>query len=138
MGRTRIKNYAIASLPIAALILAIDIAEPGYGAFANPIFYVKSIASRLDADWAQVTDVNPTDKRLRPCATLLDPSIITDHQASLRKALIGESEGVAVQWLGVPACQLADGSYRWLTEAGLALDVTFDEWSRVDRAKLNR
>ncbi|MEO1401926.1 MAG: hypothetical protein AAFV72_11850 [Cyanobacteria bacterium J06635_1] len=136
--RTQVRNGAIAVLPIALLILAMDIAEPGYGTFANPIFYLKSIASQLDTAWAQAETVLPTDKRLRPCIEILNPSTITDHQTSLRKALVGESELLAVQWLGVPACQLADGSYRWLTEAGLALDITFDEWSQVDHARLNR
>ena len=45
---------------------------------------------------------------------------------------------MAVQSLGSPVCQLADGSYRWLLETRLSLDVSINDGGIIDDAKLSR
>ncbi|NJM99284.1 MAG: hypothetical protein HC800_21010 [Phormidesmis sp. RL_2_1] len=90
---------------------------------------------------AKLTDadtVDPADARLAECEGEATPVTITDAQAAIRRSLAGKSSIVAVQALGSPACQLANGSYRWLLESGLALDARINEEGVIDDVSLRR
>ena len=137
MNRVRIRNVAIASMPLAFLVLASDLHSPGWGKFANPVFYAKWAISRAKgaSDDTQVIGVD--DRRLAGCQGAVEPRVINANQTAMRQVLTGESESVAVSVLGSPACRLADDSFRLWTDGVLSLDVVLDEWGRVDSAKLS-
>ena len=140
MLKTKTKLKAISLPMIAALILAADLAAPGWGKFPNPVFYAKFAANAL-SDRLSVADtdtVNSDDARLHFCQGPAAASTITDAQAALRDGLAGKTSVIAVQSFGSPACQLADGTYRWLLDSGLSLDVTVDETGVIQDANLSR
>ena len=135
----RIRNWALRLLPLAVLVLAADLAQPGWGQFPNPIFYGQWAINKVRDQWATSDSVEPlADTRLAECKSTPKNHTITEAQAALRDALTGKSSVLAVQWLGTPACQLANGSYRWLLEAGLALDISINQEGEVARAQLTR
>lgn len=82
------------------------------------------------------TDQQLPSDAMKTSESRLSPSTITDTQAALRDSLIGEHSVVAVQRLGNPACQLMNGSYRWLLESGLSLDVQITNTGTVHHATL--
>ena len=134
------RRPALSLVPVAALVLAADLAAPGWGNFPNPIFYarfaVNAARDKLSADSSDTID--PEDSRLSACKGEAATITITEDQAALRRSLAGKSSVVAVQSLGSPACELANGSYRWLIESGLALDITVNEGGTIDDAALSR
>lgn len=134
------KCRAIALIPAAALIFAADLVTPGWGKFPNPVFYAKWAVNATTDTVANADAVDPADARLKVCEgkTAGAPMTITNAQAAMRDSLEGKSSVVAVQSLGSPACQLADGSYRWLLETGLALDINVNDGGTIDDAKLSR
>ncbi|CAN5654172.1 hypothetical protein BH23CYA1_BH23CYA1_11330 [soil metagenome] len=139
MRRARHRLRAFALVPVAALILAADLAAPGWGKFPNPIFYARFAANALSDRLSAADTVNPDDARLRLCqGQAAWASTITDAQAALRNSLEGKTSVLAVQSLGSPACQMADGSYRWLLNSGLSLDVTVDKTGVIENATLSR
>lgn len=135
----KIRNRSLQLLAVVAMFLVADLAVPGFGEFPNPVFYGKwflsSTTERLQEGTERVSHIDPTDTRLTLCQghpqqdsagetlTTEVPKTITDAQAALRDTLTGKTSVLAVQQLGTPACQLADGTWRWLTDAGLSLDV---------------
>ena len=129
---------AIALLGLSALILLADVSEPGYGRFINPVFYGRWAVNGIQDKLANADAVDPTDARLKGCEGGAAPVAITDAQAATRKTLAGKSSVVAVQALGSPACQLANGSYRWLLKSGLSLDVAVNKDGRIKNADLSR
>ncbi|MEM9807418.1 MAG: hypothetical protein AAF959_19315 [Cyanobacteria bacterium P01_D01_bin.56] len=124
-------------MPLAFLVLASDLHIPGWGKFANPVFYATWAISRAKGIGDNTQAVGADDRRLAGCQGAVEPSVINANQTAMRQMLTGESESVAVSWLGSPACRLADDTFRWLTDGGLSLDVTLDEWGKVDGAKLS-
>ena len=138
MTQAKRKKRTVALIPIAALILAADLAQPGWGRFPNPVFYARFAANGLKDKLSQADEVNSEDARLMDCKGDAEPVTITDAQAAARKTLKGKSSVIAVQTLGTPACELANGSYRWLLESGLALDVEVNEGGTIDAASLSR
>jgi hypothetical protein len=132
------KYRAIALPAVAALVLAADLASPGWGKFPNPVFYAKSTVNGLQDRASAADSVDPADVRLKACEGQTQTTTITNAQAAMRDSLTGKSSVIAVQWLGSPACQLADGSYRWLLDSGLALDVAVNDKGDIDDAKLSR
>ena len=138
MRRQRLRNRSLASIPLSAAVLALDLAVPGWGRFYNPLFFIRAQLAQLKRDWIDVGAISLTDQRLTSCATVLShPHAITEAQAALRQSIIGENERFAITQLGVPACQLADDAYRWLIEDGLSLDITLSEAGEVDDARLS-
>lgn len=129
---------AIALLGVSALVLAADLAKPGWGQFPNPVFYGRWAVNGIQAKLTDADTVDPADARLAECEGEAAPVTITDAQAAIRRSLAGKSSIVAVQALGSPACQLANGSYRWLLESGLALDARINEAGVISDASLNR
>ncbi|MGD1853979.1 MAG: hypothetical protein ACFB2W_06970 [Leptolyngbyaceae cyanobacterium] len=137
MNRVRLRNSAIAMMPIAFLVLASDLHVPGWGEFTNPVFYAKWVISRVKGLGGDIQTVAANDRRLAVCQGAIEPGVIDANQTAMRQTLAGESEELAVSLLGTPACRLADDTFRWLTDGGLSLDVTLDEWGRVNSAKLS-
>ncbi|NJM98263.1 MAG: hypothetical protein HC800_14880 [Phormidesmis sp. RL_2_1] len=133
-------KQALALLIFSTLVLAADLVEPGWGKFPNPVFYVKFAANVVVEKMsnADIDTVDPADARLAGCEGEAETTTITEAQAALSKTLAGKSSMVAVQALGTPACQLANGSYRWLIESGLALDARINEEGVIDDASLSR
>ena len=138
MTQAKPRLRPLALVPVAALILAADLAAPGWGKFPNPVFYAQFAANALSDRLSAADTVNPDDARLRLCQGRAAASTITDAQAAIRASLEGKTSVVAVQSLGSPACQIADRSYRWLLNSGLALDVTVDETGVIENATLSR
>ena len=134
------RRHALSLVPVAALVLAADLAAPGWGKFPNPIFYarfsVNIVVEKLTK--ADADTIDPADARLARCEGEASPTTITETQAAIRRSLTGKSSMVAVQSLGSPACRLASGSYRWLLESGLALDIKVNEGGTVEDASLSR
>ncbi len=127
---------AIALIVLAAGILAADLSKPGWGQFPNPVFYTKWAANAV-RDKSEEGGVNPDDIRLKNCEEVDNLETISNVQAGLRETLEGKSSVLAVQQLGTPACQLANGSFRWLTETGLSLDATVTK-GEVEKVELTR
>ena len=138
MHQAELRNRAIALIPVAALILAADLAQPGYGKFPNPLFYAKFAANAAQDKLSNKDSIDPSDARLSACKGETNTIAITDAQAALRTSLEGKSSSFAVQQLGSPACQLANGSYRWLLESGLAIDATANPDGTIDNVTLAR
>ena len=128
---------ALAALFVGAAFL--DLKQPGRGQFYNPVYGVRSwVNTHQPAAWQLVTRVQGNDGRLQACVALAPDLIALDAtKAELRRALVGESESVALEWLGQPACALGNGVYRWALDNGLALDVTVSE-GEVTHSELNR
>lgn len=128
---------ALALLFVGAAFL--DLRQPGRGQFYNPIYGAKSwLNTHQPAAWQLVTRVQGNDARLQACVAVApDPTALAATRADLRKALVGESEAVALEWLGQPACALGNGVYRWALDNGLALDVTVSD-GEVTHSELNR
>lgn len=138
MNQAKNRLKAIALVPIAALILAADLAQPGWGRFPNPVFYTRFVANGLKDKFSKADEVSIEDARLANCKTDAAPVTITDAQAAVRKTLVGQSSVIAVQMLGTPACELANGSYRWLLESGLSLDASIADSGNITEVKLSR
>lgn len=129
---------AIALLGLSALVLAADLSTPGWGQFPNPVFYSRWAVNGIQDKLADADTVDPADARLKGCEGDAAPVAISEAQAAIRQTLEGKSSVVAVQALGSPACQLANGSYRWLIESGLALDIAVNEDGDIENADLSR
>lgn len=129
---------AIALPLIAALVLAADLAQPGWGKFPNPVFYSRWAINGLKDTLADADAVNLDDARLKGCEGGTNTATITDAQAAIRKTLTGKTSSFAVQSLGSPACQMANGSYRWLLESGLSLDASVNPDGTIENANLRR
>ena len=133
------RRHALLLVPVAALVLAADLAAPGWGKFPNPVFYARfAVNVTRDKLSADSDAIDPADSRLSACKGEAQATTITEAQAALRRSLTGKSSVVAVQSLGSPACELANGSYRWLIESGLALDIKVNEGGTIDDAALSR
>lgn len=117
----------------------LDLRQPGRGQFYNPVYGAKSwLNTHQPAAWQLVARVQGNDARLQSCVAVApDPTALAATKAELRKALVGESEAVALEWLGQPACALGNGAYRWALDNGLALDVTVTD-GEVTHSELNR
>ncbi|HEY9888653.1 MAG TPA: hypothetical protein V6D02_09655 [Candidatus Obscuribacterales bacterium] len=128
---------ALAALFVGAAFL--DLKQPGRGQFYNPVYGVKSwVNTHQPAAWQLVHRLSGEDARLQTCAAIApDPVALDATKAELRRALVGESEAIALEWLGQPACALGNGVYRWALNNGLALDVTVTE-GEVTHSELNR
>lgn len=125
-------------LGLSALVLAADLAQPGWGKFPNPLFYAKFAANALTDKMTDADAVNPDDARLNGCEGETNTATVTDAQAAIRDSLQGKTSSFAVQSLGSPACRLANGGYRWLLESGLSLDATVNPDGTIDDASLSR
>ena len=139
MNPGKTKKRALSLVLVAALLLAADLMQPGWGKFPNPVFWTRFAANAAKDKFSNADAVNLNDARLMDCKTpSAAPVAITNAQAAARKTLEGKSSVIAVQTLGTPACELANGSYRWLLESGLALDVDINEGGIIDAASLSR
>lgn len=132
------KRQGILLLLCSALVLAADLAEPGWGKFPNPVFYGRWAVNGIQDKLANADTVNPADARLAGCEGEAALVTITDAQAAVRNTLAGKTSSFAVQSLGSPTCQLANGGYRWLLESGLSLDATVNLDGTIDDASLSR
>ena len=128
---------ALAALFVGAAVL--DLKQPGRAQFYNPVYGVRSwFNTHQPAAWQMVNRLSGNDARLQTCVAIApDPIALDATKAELHKALVGESESVALEWLGQPACALGNGIYRWALDNGLALDVTVTE-GEVTHSELNR
>ena len=63
--------------------------------------------------------------------------MLSQTQEEARAILTGQSESFTLAQLGAPTCALGNGVYRWVSESGLAVDVTFED-GQVKDADLNR
>lgn len=136
----RIKTRRLAILACAVAGVAfLDLLEPGRGRFYNPIYGAKSwLNQHQPAAWQAINRISSNDARLANCMAIApDPIALDATKAELRRALVGEAESVALDWLGQPACALGNGVYRWILDSGLALDVTVNEGT-VTHSELNR
>ncbi|PZO13490.1 MAG: hypothetical protein DCF25_16065 [Leptolyngbya foveolarum] len=138
MRKAKSRLTAIALPLMAALVLAADLAQPGWGRFPNPLFYSKAVVNGTIDKFSNADVVNPDDARLKGCEGEANTATITDAQAAIRKTLAGKTSSFAVQSLGSPACQLANGSYRWLLESGLSLDASVNPDGTINDAALSR
>ncbi|ASC70298.1 hypothetical protein XM38_012350 [Halomicronema hongdechloris C2206] len=138
MNRAKARNIAISSVPAALLILIADMAAPGWGRFINPVWLAKAQIAKLDRGWRELQPPGEDDPRLEACQQVLSENTVGNTQEQLRGALTGETEQIAVQWLGPPTCQLANDTYRWLTESGLSIDVIYADDGEVQDARLTR
>ena len=126
----RWRRRALHVMAGAVILLALDLLEPGWGRFPNLLFYGRwAIHEATEVARRRLGDSEQTslaDQRLTPCQQESDGNrryALSDTQAALRHTLTGQSSVSAVQQLGTPVCQLADGAWRWLLSNGLALDV---------------
>jgi hypothetical protein len=136
----RVKTCRLAILALAVAGVAfLDLLEPGRGKFINPVNKVRTaIEAHHVARWIEQNRVDPSDQRLLNCEVIApDPVAIEATAADLRRALVGESEAIALTALGAPACDLDNGVYRWVLNNGLALDVTVTE-GEITHSELNR
>lgn len=128
----------LAMVPLTAGALWLDALEPGQGVFYNPMFWARSQYSKLaNREWQVGTPLDLTSPLLSQCEKLTSENQIKEAQLEARQVITGKSESFALAQLGTPTCALGDGVYRWVSESGLALDVTFDEGGVTD-ANLNR
>ncbi|WP_204138264.1 hypothetical protein [Halomicronema sp. CCY15110] len=127
----------LAMVPLTALALWLDVLEPGQGAFYNPMFWARSQYAKLTDGWAEREPFNLADPLLEECQSLTSENQIKEAQLEARQVITGKSESFALSQLGTPTCALGDGVYRWVSESGLALDLTFNEEGVTD-AQLNR
>jgi len=127
----------LAMIPITALALWLDALEPGQGVFYNPLFWARSQYAKLTDGWAEREPFNLADPLLEECQSLTSENQIKEAQLEARQVITGKSESFALSQLGTPTCALGDGVYRWVSESGLALDLTFNEEGVTD-AQLNR
>lgn len=127
----------LAMIPITALALWLDALEPGQGVFYNPLFWARSQYAKLTDGWAEREPFNLADPLLEECQSLTSENQIKEAQLEARQVITGKSESFALSQLGTPTCALGNGVYRWVSESGLALDVTFSEEGVID-AQLNR
>lgn len=127
----------LALIPIALLALWLDALEPGWGHFYNPLFWVRSQLDQRNPTWQKRPPLDASDRRLQPCVQFTSETILTEAQEQARTLLTGESASFALQQLGAPTCAIATNTFRWLSESGLAVDVTFEEGIATD-AKLTR
>ncbi|MBE7381270.1 MAG: hypothetical protein F6J95_007650 [Leptolyngbya sp. SIO1E4] len=127
----------IALVPLTALGLWLDALEPGQGRFYNPMFWARSQISKLSDGWAEQPDFNLANPLLRPCQKLTSENTLSRVQEEARAIITGKSESFALAQLGAPTCALGNGVYRWVSESGLAVDVTFED-GEVKSADLNR
>ena len=128
---------ALAALFVGAAFL--DLKQPGRGQFYSPVYGARSwFNTHQPAAWQLVNRLSGEDARLQACVAVApDPVALDATKAELRKALVGESEAIALEWLGQPACALGHGVYRWALDNGLALDVTVTD-GEVTHSELNR
>lgn len=127
----------LAMVPLTALALWLDVLEPGQGAFYNPMFWARSQYAKLTDGWAEREPFNLADPLLEECQSLTSENQIKEAQLEARQVITGKSESFALSQLGTPTCALGNGVYRWVSESGLALDLTFSEEGVTD-AQLNR
>ena len=127
----------LAMVPLTALALWLDALEPGQGRFYNPMFWARSQFAKLDTDWRAVTAFDLTNPLLQPCQQFTSENVLSQMQEEARAILTGQSESFTLAQLGVPTCALGNGVYRWVSESGLAVDVTFED-GQVKDADLNR
>ena len=125
---------ALAIIPLT--LLALDLAKPGQWQFLKPAYSARALIDEARALSMAVVDFS--DPRLEPCGMIYAGGSISEAQEQARAALVGESETVAIQQLGPPACALAGGGLRWLTAQGLALDVRATADGVIESAKLAR
>jgi len=136
----RVKTRRLAILAgLMAGVAFLDLLEPGRGKFINPINQARSaIEAHQIAQWIEANRVDPSDHRLLNCEAIAPEPVAIDATASdLRRALVGESEAIALTTLGTPACDLGTGVYRWILNNGLALDITVHE-GEITHSELNR
>ena len=138
LWRVRTRRLAILACAVAGVAF-LDLLEPGRGKFINPINQVRSaIEAHQVARWIEANRVDPTDQRLLNCeAIAAEPVAIDATAADIRRALVGESEVLTLTALGVPACDLGNGVYRWVLSNGLAVDITVQEGT-VTHSELSR
>ena len=127
----------IALVPVALLTLWLDALEPGWGRFYNPIFWGRSQFAKLDTDWRERTPLDAAHPLLQPCQQFTSETVLTEAQEQARAIITGQSESFALQQLGAPTCAIAAQTFRWISETGLAVDVTFEDGVATD-AKLSR
>lgn len=128
----------LAMVPMTAGVLWLDAIEPGQGTFYNPAFWARSQYAKLaNRDWQIEKPLDLANPLLQQCQMLTSENQIEAVQIEARQIITGKSESFALAQLGTPTCALGDGVYRWVSEAGLALDVTFEEGGVID-AELNR
>jgi hypothetical protein len=132
------KTLTLLSLvPLTALALWLDALEPGQGRFYNPMFWARSQFSKLDTAWRERQAFDVANPLLQPCQSLTSENTLSAAQEQARAVITGQSEAFTLSQLGAPTCALAGNTYRWLTQSGLAVDVTFENGTVKD-AKLNR
>lgn len=127
----------LAMVPMTALALWLDALEPGQGTFYNPMFWARSQYAKLTDGWAEQKPFNIADPLLKECQALTSENTLSEAQEQARAIIKGESESFALQQLGAPTCVLGEGAYRWISETGLAIDVTFQDGVVTD-ANLTR
>lgn len=145
----KVRNRALLTLPLAAILLAADLAVPGWGTFPNPMFYGKwaaaTITGALQKDVEGDSSAYLGDSRLTPCQVdsvaisteqVGAEASLSSEQAALRDTLVGNTSVLAVQQLGSPVCQLVNGSWRWLLTSGLSLDVQVADDGTITHADL--
>lgn len=125
-------------VPITAGVLWLDALEPGQGTFYNPIFWARSQYSEVvNRNWQIKKPLDLASPLLENCQRLTSENQIKAAQLEARQIITGKSESFTLAQLGTPTCALGDNVYRWVSESGLALDVTFDEGGATD-AQLSR
>lgn len=124
-------------IPVTTGLLWLDALEPGQGVFYNPLFWAKARLSALVQEEMVVEGFSLTDPRLNPCQKLASENQLSETQEQMRSVLTGESKAFALQQLGPPTCVLGGNAYRWLTESGLAVDITMTE-EGVEDVELSR
>lgn len=127
----------LAMVPLTALALWLDALEPGQGTFYNPMFWARSQVAKLTDGWAEQKPFNLADPLLKECQALTSENTLSEAQEQARAIITGKSETFALQQLGAPTCALGEGAYRWISETGLAIDVTFQD-GIVSDANLTR
>lgn len=59
------RRHALSLVPVAALILAADLATPGWGKFPNPVFYARfAVSATRDKLTADSDTIDPADSRM--------------------------------------------------------------------------
>ena len=62
------RRHALSLVPVAALVLAADLAAPGWGKFPNPVFYARfAVNAARDKLSADSDTIDPADSRLSAC-----------------------------------------------------------------------
>lgn len=127
----------ITLIPATLLALWLDALEPGWGHFYNPIFWARSQLAKLDTSWRDQAPLDAAHPLLQPCQQFTSENVLTEAQEQARSLLTGQSESFAIQQLGAPTCAIAAQTFRWISETGLAVDVSFEDGVATD-AKLSR